>query len=113
MIAVFPVRWRRLWLHYTIYMSASIVLPIAALVAFTWMTKGYDETFRHVSPATSLLAIPAVLVFCAVLSLAVAALCRMMSVELTQEHLVGRDYWGRRRRLPLNAISQVYRFEAL
>jgi len=108
----FRLRWRSMWKYLTIYMSIAVIVPIAFFVVFTWVTKGYDETFRHVSPAMGLLGIPAVVAFCGVFTLGIALLCRLMSVRLTDDHLEGRNYWGFKKRLPLDQISSLDRFDS-
>lgn len=101
-----------MWTHLTIYMSIRIAAPIAFFVLSMWVTKGYDQTFRHVSPASGLLAIPAIVAFCGAFALGIALLCRMMSVRLTDHHLEGRNYWGFKKQVPLNQISSLDRFDS-
>jgi hypothetical protein len=109
----FKVQWKQLWKSLTIYMSIAIVVPSGFFVAFTWVTKGYDETFRHVSPQMGLLGIPVIIVvFCGAFSLGLALPCRMMSVRITDLHLEGRNCWGIKRRLPLDEISSMTRFDS-
>jgi hypothetical protein len=108
----FRLQWRRMWKYLTIYMSVGIVAPVALFVLFTWVTKGYDETFRYVSLAMWLLSIPGVVAFSGAFALGIALLCSLMSIRLTDHHLEGRNYWGFKKRIPLNQISSLDRFDS-
>jgi hypothetical protein len=100
-----------MWRDLTTYMSVSILVPIAIFAAILWVTKGHEQSFRHVPPVFALLAIPAVVALSATVALGIALISKLMSVRITDLHLEGRNYWGIKRRLPLNELSSMSRFD--
>ncbi|MBK7872886.1 MAG: hypothetical protein IPJ74_20550 [Saprospiraceae bacterium] len=110
---VYKINWLRAWKNLSIYVSLSIALIIIITQLLIYITSGfnYNYTFRHVSPIEMLGLLIAICIGASILVLSAALLLTMYQISIKDEALYGRNYWMVKKKIPLNNIQSIDRFE--
>ena len=106
----FPVLWLRLWRSLAIYMLVAIALAVAAAFVVLTFKEGSAHGLRHVTPVGLLIGSVVVISLVGACSLMIALFYRTMAVRLTEEFIEGRDYWSRKKMIPLSDITGIAHF---
>lgn len=111
---VYKVLWLSLWRKLSINISITVLISVAALFAIRYFSTGMsiEKTFQHISLSQMPSLILGVLVFCSLVSLLVAALVRSAAVEVSENELIGRNYWFIKKRIPFSKIDDLYPFNS-
>ena len=107
-----PVRWKPLWRFLSIFFIVSIWIGITPLMLFRWWKLGKEKTFEHM-PLFEFLAMMSILSIGGVIfMLGIALLIRCAKIQIKEGHLHGRNYWGRKNRIPLNELVDLTNFSS-
>lgn len=112
-VITYKVNWLRAWKELSIYIFIYFSVTCLLMILFRYIFSGFDYhyTFAHVSPLGML---GFLLLSCCSISLlmiSVALILSLYQVSIKNEVLYGRSYWLAKRKIPLNQLKSVERFE--
>ena len=112
MNATYPVDWKRLFKSLTVFVSVAIIVPVSLLMMLRYASSGFDyaKTFEHMTLPAFLLALLCVPPFSAAIALMVSLWLRRAAITIKDEAIHGLNYWGFRKRIPLNDITRLTSF---
>jgi len=93
-------------------MFIAILIPLSLFFVATIVKQGWAEAFRHLTPLDLVIGILALAAFSTVFTLFIALLMRLTSVRLTGDLLIGRNYWGLKKKIPLTDITALSQFSS-
>ena len=111
MNATFPVNWRPVFKSVWIYTSCAIIGGLLIPIGIATVS---GRAPKHAIPFTSMVGY--VLVFAPLFSAAAAFLVsrwvRLSSIAVSEGTVLGRSYWGRKNKIPLNDITKLTQFSS-
>lgn len=111
---VFLVRWKHFWKSLTGYMWGATLMPLAGVLAFGYVTSGFDHSavFEYAPPFALSMAVLAIVAFIPVFALLMSLYFRRASVTVSADAVQGMNYWGRRKFIPLQDIAAFSLFRS-
>lgn len=104
----YRVLWKKTWKKLTIFMSIAISIPLAITMFGRYREVGtYGKTFEYLSLLESVVFVVG---FSAGVSLIISLFIKLSAIEIKDGHLIGRNYWYFKRRIPIPKISSIYPF---
>jgi hypothetical protein len=94
----------------TTHTLIAILVPVSFAIGLRVWKVGYSEAFRYTSLFNTCVLVIAIIAISAVLALILTQFYRMLTVRVTEETLEGRNHWGLKKRIPLNAVESLSRF---
>lgn len=105
----YKVLWIDLWKELTKYLC--LLLLVCAFFVYVSLYFKYDKNFEKVFEHVSLLQLPLLIIGISVpIAFVVAFGIKFTAVEIENRELIGRNYWGFKKRIPISAITQIYPF---
>lgn len=110
----YEVNWRKLWRSLTKYMSLTIIFSVAAILLIRYVSSGFDfgETFKHLTPLSTVGLIVGSWLFSAFFSLIISVWFKLAYVTIKDGVIAGRNYWGRKRSFPLSKLKSIDSFSS-
>lgn len=112
MNATFPVNWKQVFKSLSVFMTFSILVPVTLMILVRYVFSGfnYEKTFEHVSLPVLLLMLVCVPLISMVTALLIGLCLRLATITIVEGRIQGRNYWGRKNRIPLSEITQLTPF---
>ena len=107
-----PVKWKQLWRFLSIFFIATIWIGITLLMLLRWWKLGKEKAFEHMSFFEFFALMGISSVGGVIFMLGIALLIRCAKIQIKEGYLYGRNYWGRKNRLPLNELVDLTNFSS-
>jgi hypothetical protein len=112
MNTTFQVQWRRFFRSLATFMTIAIAIPVIFVCVLRVFRLGWDGAFAHISPVAFIFILLGIPVFSALCALPFAAWIRLASITVTDTEVIGRNFWGRKSKIPLSDIRGFERFSS-
>lgn len=108
----YEVDWRKCFKNLSRHLSFTLTGAVVAIFTLRFVAVGFDpaKTFEHVSPTAFVLMLLGAPVFSIIVALLIASLMRLARITIADGSIQGLNYWGRRKKIPLNAITGLAPF---
>ena len=106
------VKWKPLWKFLSIFFLIAFWGSITPIVIIRWVTLGKEKAFEHVSLPESFALMGILSVAAIVFGFLFASVIRIAKIQIKEGHLYGRNYWGRKNKIPLNELVDLTRFSS-
>jgi len=111
---VCKVQWLKLWKSLSIYGATAIVVAITIGLFAALLKSGFDfgSTFGHLTSWKFILILPALCIALSVFMFPIAILVSLGKITIAGGSIEGRNYWMRKRRIPLDDITKLSLFNS-
>lgn len=112
MNATFPVDWKQVFKSLSVFMTVAILVPVTLMMGVRYVSSGfnYEKTFEHVSMPVLLLILACVPLVSVVMAFLVGQWFRLATITLSEGMIHGRNFWGRKNKIPLSEITRLTPF---
>ncbi|GEP40862.1 hypothetical protein [Brevifollis gellanilyticus] len=112
MNTTFPVDWKQVFKSLSVFMTVAILVPVTLMIGVRYVSSGfnYEKTFEHVSMPVFLLILACVPLVSVVMAFLVGQWFRLATITLSEGMIHGRNFWGRKNKIPLSEITRLTPF---
>jgi len=107
-----PVKWKQLWRFLSIFFIVAIWVGITPVMLLRWWKFGREKAFEHMSLFEFFVMMGILSLGGVILMLGIALLVRCAKIQIKEGYLYGRNYWGRKNRIPLNELVDLTEFSS-
>ena len=108
----FEVNWKELWRSLTKYMFLAILFSVAGILFIKFLSQGLstEAIFKNFSPLGYIGLFAGIFVLCFLFAGLISILFKLAAIRIEHESIIGRNYWGRTKKIPFTSIQSLDSF---